>query len=177
MTSGPSAFRVPRTVRPRLDSNPSARLAVHDAASGSASCIRESYRQQPAYSVRVHLGAAPARNDFAALHDEILVGERAREVVVLLDQQDRHLAGGGERADGALDLLDDRGLDPLGGLVEDEKPRLHRERTADGKLLLLTSRQIAAAPAEHALQHREKLEDALGNARRGHEQVFLDAQA
>src|SRR5688572_8049117 len=177
MASGPSALRVPRTVRPLLDSNPSARLAVHEAASGSASCIRESYRQQPAHSVRVHLGAAPARNDFAALHYEVLIGERAREVVILLDQQDRHLAGGGERADRALDFLDDRGLDALGWLVEDEQARLHRERAADGKLLLLASRQIAAAPAQHALQHREKLEDPLGNARCSHEEVLFHGEA
>ena len=107
-----------------------------------------------------------ARDDLAALHHQVLVGERAREVVVLLDQQDRHLAGRGERADGALDLLDDRGLDALGGLVEDQQARLHRQRAADGELLLLPAREVAAAPAEHLPQHREHLEDALRNALR-----------
>src|SRR5688572_15508756 len=122
MTSGPSARRVPSTVLPFLASKPNARLAVHEAASGSASCMRESYRQQAAHSVGIHLGAAAARDDLATFHDEVLIGERAREVVILLDQQNRHLARGGERADRALDLLDDRGLDALGRLVEDEEP-------------------------------------------------------
>ena len=40
--------------------------------------------------------------------------------------------------------------------------RLHRERAADRELLLLAARQVAAAPAQHLLQHREHLEDARG---------------
>src|SRR5688572_3656109 len=98
--------------------------AFHEAATGSASCMSRSYRQQALDAVALHVGAGAARHDLAALHDQVLIGERARKVVVLLDEEDRHLAGRGERADGALDLLDDRGLDALGGLVEDEKPRL-----------------------------------------------------
>jgi hypothetical protein len=45
------------------------------------------------------------------------------EVVVLLDQQDGHVALLGQGADGALDVLDDRGLDALGRLVEDQQAR------------------------------------------------------
>src|SRR5678816_4792393 len=82
-------------------------------------------KKQRLDAVAIHVGARAAGYDLAALHDEVLVGERAREVVVLLDQQDRHLAGSGERADDVLDLLDDGGLDALGGLVEDEQARLH----------------------------------------------------
>jgi hypothetical protein len=38
----------------------------------------------------------------------------------LLDEQDRHVAALGDGADDALDLLDDRGLDAFGWLVEDQ---------------------------------------------------------
>ena len=37
------------------------------------------------------------------------------------------------------------------------------ERAADGELLLLAAGEVAAAPAEHLLQHREHLEDARGH--------------
>src|SRR5688572_25657522 len=151
--------------------------AFHGAATGSASCMIRSYRQATAHSVGVHVGAAPARHNFAALHHQVLVGERAGEVVVLLDQQDRHLAGRGERADRALDLLDDRRLDALGRLVEDQQARLHRQRAADGELLLLPARQVAAAAPEHALQHREHLEDARRDGGRAHQQVLFHREA
>src|SRR5438445_1240222 len=107
------------------------------ASSRPPRCTAESYRQQALDVVAFHIGAAAARDDLAALHHEVLVGERAREVVVLLDEQDRHLAALGEDADRALDVLDDRGLDALGGLVQDEQARLHRERAPDRELLLL----------------------------------------
>ena len=37
------------------------------------------------------------------------------------------------------------------------------QRAADGELLLLAAGEVAAAPAEHLLQHREQLEDLVGN--------------
>ena len=78
---------------------------------------------------RVHVGAAAALDDLAALHDQVAVGELGGEVVVLLDQHDRHAlrlagdaqAGVGEHADDAADVLDDRRLDALGRLVEHEQ--------------------------------------------------------
>src|SRR5258705_13470739 len=90
-----------------------------------------SYRKQPLDAVSLHIRPRAALDDLAALHHQVLVGERAREIVVLLDQQDRHVAARGERADRALDVLDDRGLDALGRLVEDQELRPHRERAAD----------------------------------------------
>src|SRR5205814_4999203 len=73
------------------------------ASSRPLRCTAESYRQQALDVVAFHVGPRAARDDLAALHHQVLVGERASEVVVLLDQQDCHLARGGERADGALD--------------------------------------------------------------------------
>src|SRR5438067_7756080 len=145
-TSGPSCVRPASTLRLPSRAKPSASFAFHDAATGSARRIGKSYRQQALHAVLLHVGAGAARHDLAALHDEVLVGQRASEVVVLLDQQDRHLAGDRERADGPLDLLDDRGLDAFGRLVEDQQPRRHGERPADRELLLLAAGEVAAAP-------------------------------
>src|SRR4029079_17181788 len=102
--------------------------------------------------VLVHVRARAARDELAALHHQVLVRERAREVVVLLDEEDRELAGFRERADRALDVLDDRRLDAFGGLVEDEELRAHGERSPDGELLLLASGEIAAATTQHLAQ-------------------------
>ena len=41
------------------------------------------------------------------------------------------------------DLLDDRGLDALGGLVEQHQVRVADQRAADGELLLLAAGQGA----------------------------------
>src|SRR5215218_7188499 len=68
----------------------------------------------------VDLARAALQHDLAAVHDVEAVGEVAGEGEVLLDQQDRHVAAPGQRADHPLDLLDDRGLDALGRLVQQE---------------------------------------------------------
>src|SRR6185369_2794478 len=146
-TSGPSWRREARTVRAPWRSNSRARLARHGACGmGASRGMPGSYCEKPPHPVLVHVPARAARDDLAALHHEVLVRERAREVVVLLDEQDRELAGFRERADRALDVLDDRRLDAFGGLVEDEKPWSHRERASDRELLLLAAGQVAAAP-------------------------------
>ena len=84
----------------------------------------------------IHVLAPPGADHLAARQHHIAVGERTGEIVVLLDQQDRHLAFAGELADRSLDVLDDRRLDAFGRLVEDEQLRPHRQRAADRQLLL-----------------------------------------
>ena len=74
--------------------------------------------------------------------------------------------------DRAADVLDDRGLDALGRLVEDEEFRPRHQGAGDGELLLLAAGEIAAAPAEHVGEHgkeRENLvvDDALVARARG----------
>ena len=91
----------------------------------------------------------------------IFVGERAGEVEILLDQQDRHPPLPAQVGDGAADILDDGRLDAFGRLVEHEELRLHDEGAGDGELLLLAAGEIAAAPRQHGLEHREKLEQLL----------------
>src|SRR5712671_7086608 len=122
---------------------------------GPPRALRRSYRQQAAHAVLVHVRPGALRDDLAALHDQILVGEGAGEVVVLLDEQDRHVAARRERADGALDVLDDRGLDPLGGLVEDQELGLDRQRAPDRELLLLAAGEVSAAALLHRIENRE----------------------
>src|SRR5258708_36752615 len=123
--------------------------------------MRESYRQQFLDAVYVHVRAGPACDELAALHDQVLVGERPGEVVILFYEQDGHLAGPGERAYHALDVLDDGGLDALGGLVEDQQRRPHSERAPARQLLLLPARKSPAAPVQHLTEPGEQLENTL----------------
>ena len=121
-------------------------------------------RQQRAHVVGVHRGARPPRHHLAARHDDVVVGERLGEIVILLDQQDRHLAALRELADRALDVLDDGWLDAFGRLVQDQQLWAQRERAADRELLLLTAGQVAAPAIQHVLQHREHFVDESGDA-------------
>ena len=102
--------------------------------------------------------AGAGHHDLAAVHDREVVGQLVGELEILLDQQDRHVAALAQIDDGAADILDDRGLDAFGRLVEHQQLGPHGERAADRELLLLAARQIAAAAAQHRLQHREELE-------------------
>src|SRR6195256_2958995 len=102
-------------------------------------------------------GLAGARiDDRAAVHDREMVAQLAREVEILLDQHDRDLAEIAQIGDGAADILDDRGLDALGGLVEQQELRPHHQRPPDRELLLLAAGEIAAAPAQHAVEYWKK---------------------
>ena len=68
-------------------------------------------------------------------------------------------------ADHPLDSLDDRGLDALGRLVENQQARPGHKGAGDGQLLLLAARQIAAAAVQHVLQHRERAKISSGMLR------------
>src|SRR3712207_360320 len=73
-----------------------------------------SERKTLAYIVAREGGAIPGLDDLAALHHDETVGQLARKVEILLDQQDGHVALGSQIGDGAADILDDGGLDALG---------------------------------------------------------------
>lgn len=62
-------------------------------------------------------------DDPAAIHDVDVVGKLAAEIEILLDEEDGDAGGIAQVADGAADILDDRGLDAFGGLVQDEELR------------------------------------------------------
>ena len=76
---------------------------------------------------------------------------------------------------GARHVLDDRGLDAFGRLVQQQHLRLGGERARDRELLLLAAGQVAAAAALHFQQHREQLVDVAGHlGLAGDDQAGLD---
>src|SRR6202035_1883990 len=119
----------------------------------------------------------------AAVHDREIVAELAGKVEILLDEDDGDVAEAAKVGDGAADILDDRGLDAFRRLVEQQQFRPHHQRPPDRQLLLLSAGKIAAAAAEHGLQHRKQRKDVVGDvavlARQRPEaglEVFLDRQ-
>src|SRR5690606_13478011 len=61
-------------------------------------------------------------------------------------------------------MLNNIGLNPFGGFVQNEQARLSHERPTDSQLLLLATRQIAAIAMCHFLEHREQLINKCRNA-------------
>src|SRR3984957_6414852 len=98
-----------------------------------------------------------------SVHDSKIVAELAGKVEILFDQNDRDVAKAAKIRNRAPDVLDDRRLNALGRLVEQQQFRPHHQRTPDGNLLLLAAGQIAATAAEHRLQHRKQREHVVGN--------------
>src|ERR1041385_8161396 len=105
------------------------------------------------------LGAGEAFGHAAVLHHIVAVGHRRGEAKVLLDQEDRE-ALLLQRTDGLADLLDDDGGEPLGRLVEQEKPRPGAQDPANRQHLLLAARQLGAlAGPEPLLEIGEQFEN------------------
>ncbi len=69
-----------------------------------------------------------------------------------------------KQRDHARDVLDDARLDALGRLVEQQQARARHQGAGERKLLLLTPRQIPAAPAQHGFQDGEQLEHLVRHA-------------
>ncbi len=112
----------------------------------------------------VEIGAAGRIDHSAPVHHHERVAKFLREIEILLDQHDRHLAKAAQVGDRAADVLDDRGLDALGRLIEQQQARPRHQRAADGKLLLLAAGEVAAAPAQHVAQHRKQREHVIRHA-------------
>src|SRR5580700_6129542 len=169
----PSA-RLPAKISLRNGALPTIKPAIKNRASNRHGALERAL---------VKVVAVAGIDDSAAVHDGEMVAEFAGKVEILLDQNDGDLAERTQIGDGAADILDDRRLDALGRLVEQEQPRPHHQRAADGELLLLAARQIAAAPAQHGFQHREQREHVVGHAalvarqrRKTGAQIFLDRE-
>src|SRR5450755_3452098 len=127
------------------------------------------------------LGDLAARDDLAAIENAEAPGNPAGEGQLLLDQQ--HGDPFVDQSDDDLaDLVNDVGLNPLGGLVEDQQLRIERQRAPHRQLLLLPAGEIPAPAPQHLLEHREQREHALRDlavgtlATASDEQVLLDRQ-
>src|SRR5947209_7042730 len=64
------------------------------------------HREPPPHLRLVQLAGRAGQDDVAAVHDAELVRQRAGEVVVLLDEQDRHPAPLAHERDHPADVLD-----------------------------------------------------------------------
>ncbi|UGA37372.1 hypothetical protein JOS77_25565 [Chromobacterium haemolyticum] len=135
-------------------------------------------------SACMHVAAQAAAHHFAARHHQIAVRQRFGKVVILLHQQNGHLASSRQLADRRADLLDDGGLNALGRLVQHQQRRTPYQRAANRQLLLLAAGQVAAPAAAHFVKHRKHLEHAVrqaparraGEASQPQAQVFLHRQ-
>src|SRR5438445_12900406 len=80
-----------------------------------------------------------------------LAGHAPGEAQLLLDQEHRDSRLPIELEKNIPDLVHDIGLDPFGGLVQNEQRRLEHERATDRELLLLASGALAPTPMQHLL--------------------------
>src|SRR5216683_2894607 len=101
--------------------------------------------------------------DGAFLNDENPLRKRGDEVEILLDQDHGQAAVVAQPLQGLDNLVDDRGLDTLGRLVEQDKPRLAAEAARDRQQLLLAARQRAAGTVEKHLEAGKLLQHRLDN--------------
>src|SRR5882724_4375097 len=178
--SEPDSCKTPRrvTASSSLTSNltaPWARLAakVADVArvvsvrirppSPAAKIVLRLQRHLAADLGGIHGAAVAGVFHRAPVHDREIVAELAGKVEILFDENDRHVAEAAQIGDGAADILDDRRLNALGRLVEQQQFWPHHQRAADREPPLLAAGQIAAAAAEHRLQHRKQREHVIRN--------------
>src|SRR5207302_740009 len=196
--SEPDSCKSPRRVTPSCRCTPNltapwARLAANVAELARVLSVRiRPPNATPDTALQRHLaadlggievGAVAGIFHRAAVHDRKIVAELAGKVEILFDQHDRHIAEAAQIGDGAADVLDDRRLNAFGRLVEQQQFRPHHQRPADRQLLLLPTGEIAAAAAQHGVQHRKQREHVVGDmavvalerAEAGLE-IFLDRQ-
>ena len=98
------------------------------------------------------------RRDPALFHNHETLRGTAREIDVLLDENDGDAKLTVDADDDLLDLLDDVGLNAFRRFVEQDELGLGQQRARDGELLLLPAGQVAAQPVEEFAQHGEEVE-------------------
>jgi hypothetical protein len=57
--------------------------------------------------VAFYVGAQPLLHDLASHHNHVMVGQGLAEILMLLDQQDHHIAALRQHADDPFDMLDE----------------------------------------------------------------------
>jgi len=100
------------------------------------------------------------------LENDEVARDSSRKRELLLYEQHGHASLAIEPQDDVADLVDDVRLDAFGRLIEDQKPRLENHGSANRELLLLATRQVAAAPMAHLLQDGKQVEDLRRNGAR-----------
>ena len=93
--------------------------------------------------------------DPAPLQHQDPIRELGDEVEVLLHQQDRQAPGVPELRQRPGHVLDDRGLDPLGGLVEEKESGVAHQAARQRQELLLAAGERVALAAEQGLEPGE----------------------
>src|SRR5215216_594362 len=176
--SEPDSCKSRRRVAPSLTCTPNrtapwARLAANVAELARVLSVRiRPPNATPDTALQRHLAAdlggieiAAVAGIFhrAAVHHREIVAELAGKVEILFDQHDRHIAEAAQVRDGAADVLDDRGLDAFGRLVQQQQFWPHHQGATDRQLLLLPTGEVAAAPAQHGVQHRKQREHVVGD--------------
>ena len=104
-----------------------------------------------------------ARNA-APLQYQHAIRERGDEVEVLLHQQDRQPSGFPEPGEDLRHVFDDRGLDTLGGLVEQEKHGVPHQASRQGQKLLLAAREHLARSVEERFEPGKSISSAASAA-------------
>src|SRR3981189_2431663 len=102
---------------------------------------REEARDRRFVDLSVGIGV----DDAAVLDHQHTVGDVEHEAQHLLAHHDAEVAQVANFLQDLADVLDDRGLDAFGRLVQQQDLRIAGERAGDGELLLLAAGQIAAA--------------------------------
>src|SRR6516165_3108877 len=129
--------------------------------------------------VRFHLLSDPA-----LLNHENPLRQRGDEVEVLLDQDRCETAVVAQPLQGLDDLVDDRRLNALRRLVEQDEARPAAQAARDRKQLLLAAGQRATGTVEQGLQawkFLQNLRNRLGLAARwllhaAHAQIVVDGE-
>ncbi len=91
-----------------------------------------------------------------------MVAEIMSKVKKLFYQNNRHFASVAKQFDHLAYLFDDIRLNPFGRLIKQQQFGTRDQRSGDSKLLLLPTRQIAAAAPKKFLEDREELKNFIG---------------
>ena len=144
------------------DSATPGRVAARFAASGAAAAVPAPPPKPVNSSIKRGVGRVRALDltaDHALAQQQHAVGQLGDEVEVLLHHHHGDAAPAVEVAQQLDDPVDDRRLDSLRRLVEQDQLGLGDEAAGDGEKLLLAAGQRAAVPVHEGLQHRELDED------------------
>src|SRR5437870_13585149 len=102
----------------------------------------------------------PLEHDGALLHDVAAIADAEGHARVLLDEQDGD-AEPHQLADHVPDVADERGSEPLGGLVHQDEPRARHHHAGDGEHPLLAAGHRLRGLVDALAQAGEMSEDLL----------------